>query len=141
MKTEGFNSERHFYLYAKNHYKKTDTLEDLKKILGVWCGVDPEHITKTDIVRKLLSIAHPHLKSESKFLDFIKYLEPDYLWAFPMYIKEAGSEYDFQRAVIHGCLSILALTRVDEIDGSLGEADSNILPFSREHIENLEEKS
>lgn len=26
---------RHFYLYAKGHYKETDIIEDLKKIAGV----------------------------------------------------------------------------------------------------------
>jgi len=126
------NSHRHFYLYAKGHYKKTDTLMDLKVIQGKWAGVDPECLMKRDVAHLLLGIARPHIiRSEMSFRDFIKYLDPAYLWAFSAFVKEVGEKYDYQMALIHCCLSFLQGTTIDEIDGDLGNPDPQILEISK----------
>ena len=136
------NRHRHFYLYAKNHYKKTDTLMDLKAIQGMWAGMDPECLMKRDVVHLLLGIARPHIiKSEMAFRDFVKYLDPNYLWSFPAFVKENGEDYDYQMALIHCCLSFLALARVDEIEGDLGEPDRQILEISESRLKRLEEEA
>lgn len=135
------NNHRHFYLYAKGHYKKTNTLMDLKAIQGEWGLMDPECLMKRDVVHLLLDIARPHIiKSDMSFRDFVKHVDPAYLWSFPMFVKEVGENYDYQMALIHTCLSFLALARVDEIEGELGEPDERILPFSEARLKRLEEE-
>lgn len=136
------NNHRHFYLYAKGHYKTTETLTDLKVIQGHWAGIDPEHLTKRDVAHMLLEIARPHIiKNELSFRDFVKYLDPAYLWSFPAFVKEVGENYDYQGAIIHCCLSFLQGARVDEIDGELGEPDPQILPISEARLKRLEEEA
>jgi hypothetical protein len=39
----------HLILYAKGHYKKTDTVEDVRKILAVRCGISPELIADDEL--------------------------------------------------------------------------------------------
>ena len=135
------NKYRHFYLYAKGHYKTTLTLMDLKAIQGEWSGVDPECLMKRDVAHLLIEIAYPHIaKSAYSFREFLKHVDPAYLWAFPAFVKEVGDNYDYQGAIIHSCLSALMATTVDEIDGDLGDPDPQILPISEARLKRLEEK-
>ena len=132
------NIHRNFYLYAKGHYKRTETLMDLKAIQGEWGGIDPECLMKRDVAQLLLEIARSHIiKNELSFRDFVKYIDPAYLWSFPAFVKEVGDNYDYQSAIIHCCLSFLQLAKVNEIDGALGKPNPQILPISANRLNRL----
>lgn len=136
------NNHRHFYLYAKGHYKTTETLTDLKVIQGHWSGVDPKYLMKRDVAHLMITIAYPHAtKTEFAFREFMKYLDPNYMWAFPASVKEVRENYDYMTAVIHSCISVLQLTTVDEIDSDLGDPDPQILPISEARLKRLKEEA
>ncbi len=129
------NADSHIYLYAKGHYEKDDLIEDMKKIIGERCGIEAEHVTVGNILHVLLSIAYLYVIDLYHFRDFILDLHPVNYW------KLDRTNYDFEHAVIHKCLSILAMTQVkegDEVLIELDDPDPNILPLTK-HT-NKEEK-
>jgi len=133
----------HIYLYAKNHYERTDLLEDLKVIIGHTYLLDPVFVTKTDVARILLQLTHEYIvQDERSFFDFIKRINPSNLdWYHKMQGVEPP-EYDFELSLIQTCLSTLSLLQVRRTkdDGTweeiinIGEADPEILPYSQDHI-------
>ena len=59
------NKDRHFYLYAKNHYLKTDVMKDLKAIYDHTMGHDLGN--ECDVMNKLLHLTFPYIK-ENNFI-------------------------------------------------------------------------
>lgn len=140
------NPYRHFYLYAKNHYRKSDDIvEDLKKIQKDYCGCT-SHIR--DIILILHSEVYKHIKFEGHFLDFLNDIHPENVWrvGYDYGVKDEKTGiikrdivlYDFHLAVIYKFLSILMLSETSNIEGSLGEADPKILPLSEVTKERIE---
>ena len=134
------NSDSHIYLYAKNHYKITDTIEDLKKIIAERCGFNAEDVRIGDIQSILTNIAFKAiLKSHNPehFLeDFIISIDPNNMRR--VITGQKKEDYDFSLAVIEKSLSVLALTRVRDGEKVLIELDEpnvNILPLKREENE------
>ena len=120
-------ADRHIWLYAKGHYKITDTVEDLKKLMGERSNIDPEYITSGDIISVLLSVVYPLISSEEKTKDFIIGLHPE------NYFKASNSgDYTFQDAFFKKCLSVIRYVTVRK-DGEwiidLGEPDPELLPL------------
>lgn len=150
MAVKELEPDRHFYLYAKNHYKQTDLLEDLKKIAGHYYLLEPKHIKAADLSKILLGITRKYIiKSEFSFIDFFDRLRPERdEWFYQMQGKDAP-KFDYHFAVIRACLNILQMVKVRDLrpDGSyetlinLGEADENLLPFSEAHIKIQKEES
>jgi hypothetical protein len=102
--------DRHIYLYAKGWYERSNSLTDMKKIMGERCGLLPDHIREGDIKLVLLDIVWQFLSKKN-----------DYCFRqFMSHCEECG--------VIQGCLIQLALTEINEIGFDLGKPDSNILP-------------
>jgi hypothetical protein len=113
------NPNRHFYLYAKNHYQIDDVFHDMKVIQGNYCGMPPQYISDRDILNKLLSLAYLHIVVDegSGFQQFVSFTlkfagQPDIRWK------------------IQACLSVLMTAEVKDIYYELGEPDPGILPLS-----------
>ena len=117
-------SKRHFYLYAKGHYKKTNILEDLKTIQGEWAMVDTKFISIDDVMGHLLIMTYTHIKDEYDFASFIE-------GATPENVKFVGGDNSecFQMAIIRKCLSIMKLSSIDKIPYDIGKACVSILPL------------
>lgn len=117
------NQYRHWYLYCKGWYKKTDIIEDLKVIQSHWCGIEKVHLTEYDILSVMMTIVHKHIHSKNDFFRFID----NSLKGNVRFV--GGSENDDQiRRMILSAKSIIGMAKKEDIDGELGEPDFNILP-------------
>lgn len=135
--------DRHFYLYAKGHYKATevsvhtlgevdekpicrrkDAIQDLKILMGKRCGYAPEDATVGDVLSVLLSVAYPHIIKlpENMLKEFLVDLNSNNAWK---YGAESSDSYAVR--LCHKLLSILALTKVCDIPFELGEPDPSVL--------------
>jgi hypothetical protein len=106
-------------------------VEDYKKLVAHYTGVDAEYISVTDVVSLLMNIVYPIVsKTESKFKEFVTYLSPDEYWR----CRDNQEDYDFYKALIMQCNSILQNTQVrgehEEILLDLGEPSESVLPLS-----------
>jgi len=123
---------RHFFLYAKNHYENGELIEDLKKIVAHRCGLSYENTVTKDIIQILTRIAVEVMiltdadfrditKLTNDFCGFIFDLHPDNRWkigAEKIYDDEADN---FEKALILKSLSILRYAVVTK--ESLGEIE------------------
>jgi len=121
------NPYRHFYLYAKLHYKRTNVITDLKAIVADYCGFYKEDASTNDVIRMLLKITSHHINNSDKFLRFMDELVSRI--NFPFKIYDSPIEY-----IIDECLSILQGIKVIDIQGELGTADKNILPLKIKEV-------
>lgn len=112
------NPERHYYLYAKGHYKVALFENDLKKIQSHYCAVDAEDLTMKDVNRILQNLAWGHIKAGHKFNKFMDYLRLQH------------PDESFEKMVARARLTILSLTKVKEISFPLDKADPNVLPLA-----------
>lgn len=118
------NPFRHFFLYAKGHYKTGVVIEDLGKI----CTAYLEHDLHNEDDRiRILTRATKTIKKEFSI--------EDVLCEVLNCSREYNVPFDFHRhdvsakdSVINATLMMLRHLTVDEIEGSLGEADFSILP-------------
>ena len=108
-------SVRHFILYAKHHYEETETISDLKTIMGERCGMEAKYIRIGDINHLLLRTVYPLIATrgnpELAFMEFAAHVEED--------------------SITNACLAFLKLTEVRHFDFDLGEADPTILPLTK----------
>ncbi len=66
------NADSHIFLYAKGWYKRTNTMNDLRKIYARRNGCEEKHISNRDILNILCSLVFPYLtKSEHLFNSII----------------------------------------------------------------------
>ena len=141
---ENNNCNRHIYLYAKNWYKSTDIVEDLKIICAERCGqytpkyhdiTNPEEVEKSkvsvnDVMIVLTNIIYPYIKEqEYSFTELINDIHPQNTWKVGyrhaqsnlMYNnmdQDTYPDYDYFTAVLHKYCSILAqldVTKIKEI--------------------------
>lgn len=138
--SNGLEYRRHYYLYAKLHYEKSDNLiEDLKKIQAATFGYDIEYVNVADIMHSLLTLVYKHYfagvpeddsihPNEMWFIEFVNDIQPERDWLF----RQVHKKWTFETAVCAKCLSMLMMTKVrdgDKIILNLGEADPKILPL------------
>jgi len=124
------NFDRHIFLYAKGHYKKTNAIEDMKKILGKRSGLSPEHISDEDINYVLLDLIYSYTKKKDSFIRFIFTLHPHNAWEHGCPIK---ASYDFEKVLISACLSVLRFQDIKDIPFGLGRPDPTILPLTKKN--------
>jgi len=110
---KNYNSE--IILYAKGWYEGTDLISDLKLICGKRSGCNPEHISENDIINTLLYIIEEHKNIDMRFfVNFIDAINPN------SFIRKLwnNTEYNFNKAVIEKCLSVINLMQVRSEDGT-----------------------
>ena len=124
------NKFRHYYLYAKGHYRYDDRIEDLKKIQAEYTMSNPSDITIGAILLVFQDILVDRFKNEpnglAKFYHHIleksmRFIPSEYRWE-PVLLHNA---------IIDAVILIMLETTKDKIDGELGQPDPNILPLDR----------
>ena len=128
MKYEISKYDKHYFLYAKGWYKKTDLWEDLKIIQGNYCNIEPNYITKNDIIQKLLTIAVDIMSMNNKYLkrhviSFINSCNTSEYW------KVDAKNYN--EAVVKNSLSLMKFTKVINIH-PIEDCDYSLLPKHEE---------
>lgn len=122
------NSDSHVFLYAKGHYKETDVKEDLEKIYCKRCGLP--RLSAGNIIQCLVNLIEKYPKYFRLF-DFLNDIRPENTWMVGYHWKRNKKEYNYEKAIMYKCLSILSMLEISEI-GELDEADPNILPLAGE---------
>ena len=121
--------KRHFYLYAKGHYKRSeDLLDDLKHIAAAYCGMSVEQYRDSDLIILLGKEVFQYIKNENVFIDMLKELHPDSLRS--NFFME-GEPYIIR--LMAQFLKFLVFAKIrdgDHVIINLGEADPEILPLS-----------
>ena len=128
--------DRHYLLYAKNHYemfKEDGTIwGDLKKIHAHYYAVDDKYITNRDITYCLLSVTMK-IVDPIDWITFLSDIDPENCWRV-MFQKDVNA-YDFNEAIVSKCLSLLRFISVYDKDGNaianLGKPDPSILKPSK----------
>lgn len=132
------NSDSHFYLYAKGHYQRDDSIEDLKILLGEYCGTEPSYLSVDDVLSKMVSLVHKEFSkdyTEYKFTEFMSDILPRNRWKF---INDVDEVITLEEVIIKKCLSVLRFARVKDLGGNdllnLDKPDKNILPLKKEAV-------
>jgi hypothetical protein len=104
------NCDSHVILYAKNHYERGDLITDLKRIYSLRNAIDPEHISKSDILSCLINlvekfVSNPATECRFSLRNFLSDIDPN-SWLYKTV------KYDFDTVCIEKCLSIIMLTRI-----------------------------
>ena len=135
MKSEVIDPEalvdyRHIYLYAKGHYKRTDVIEDLRKILAERNALEPEDVAKFVILNVVSKLAFNEIKNDDRFQKLIE--------EFFTYVPDTDGKtrlYSEDTTLIHVINRMLAiLANVSVLDNNknlilnLGNPDFKILP-------------
>ena len=131
------NPDSHLWLYAKNHYIRHNVWEDLKLLVALRCGLEPEHVTKGGVLMVLGNIVIPILHGSINELEnFIGRLSPEHLMHYSLrwgHNKDLAPE-PYEDVLLAAYLSIMSLQTVrdgDKILIPLDEADPDLLPTTR----------
>ena len=124
MKYEISKYDKHYFLYAKGWYKKTDLWEDLKIIQGNYCYIEPKYITKNDIIQKLLDIAVNIMllnsnDSKRQIISFINGCNITEFWKVNAKV--------YHEAVALNSLSVMRFTITESLNPEI-DCDFNLLP-------------
>jgi len=137
---------RHFYLYAKGWYKRTNTFDDLRKLVSEFSGISIEHIRKNDVLvvlgnvmkevmamqnitgQQLIESLHSQLYHRQLLLDIG--MTKDIVTAESESSVHFAAEFivDTYLSIISTC-SIVSTDRKTRLD--LGMPDPMILPLDR----------
>jgi hypothetical protein len=136
LRDEPENSYRHFYLYAKGHYKKGDLLSDMKHLMAERCGLDEKHMRIGDIINcltgEVTKVFLNNRHNDHLLERVIERLRPIHFLGASMDesdIPKGMSVTEFvDRRIINALLSEMMLTKVADIEGSLGIPSDDILP-------------
>ena len=123
------NFDRHFYLYAKGHYKikKNDTMRVLQILVAERCGLDIEYVDIKNITNILFGLAVVYLKDARTIGEFVYDLLPSNWWKYgPRAVTTTVTENSMIEALCFKCLSVLRLQTVADIPFELGSADAGI---------------
>jgi hypothetical protein len=122
------NSYSHIILYAKNHYVKRDTIEDLKIIISHRCDVPSGQLGLQAVLDNLIKVTYKYIpKNEHHFTKFIERLNPAY--------DTMRNDESTEIRTIRACLNVLARIQVNDGDLVLVELDEpsrDILPLTRD---------
>jgi len=122
MKYEVKTYDKHYFLYAKGWYKKTDLWEDLKIIQGNYCGIEPEYISKNDVIQKLLDITIDIMlikDSKRQIISFINGCNVTEFWKVNAKV--------YSEAVALNALSVMRFTKTEYLNPKK-DCDFNLLP-------------
>jgi len=131
MKTCDYN---HLLLYAKGWYQRGSIIEDVRKILGHRCAIDPQHISNRDVWEQLVSAFLEYCDDECEIgkllLEMFKPLagegKPLLFW----------SDLSTFERMTHLILMRLGNVKVMDAESKttlyLGEPDPKILPLSKD---------
>ena len=124
---------RHVYLYAKYHYRRTDFLEDLRLIFARRNAIEPRYVCDGRIVAMLLHITYPHIRTEYQWDKIIGYILGLNLWQTT---TDPVSLHDLFNRTLGALLLELSEVKVLDDGGNrileLGEPDPTLLPPARE---------
>jgi hypothetical protein len=132
------NEHRHFYLYAKGHYKEDNIITDIAKLQADYCGLidyKPAELFAYGVFH-LIEIVIPHMKKEVHAKTIFNNLLDDNLWRIGAKVEDS-MHIKYAKA----SLSLLAFLKVSEIDGELGEPNPKILPLSNNALLVKKQKS
>ncbi len=125
---------RHFILYSKGHYKKSDdVLQDLRTLLSNATGTPEVFYSDEQIYSFLAGTCVECLsRSDLKELLYCFYHKPHFLGSGPSTVEE----------MIHHMLGLMACIQVREQDTNgnyydlieLGEPDPRYLPIAKEPV-------
>jgi hypothetical protein len=123
---------RHFYLYAKHWYRRSDDLmADLHKIHASVMLYGPVH--DDCLVEYLVNLVAKYIiKSEYRFTNFVNDIHPLNSWKIgspPEHGPFSPSKELHNVRVARKCLSVMRTLSVDEIGFELGEPDPSVLPL------------
>ena len=130
MKTCDYN---HLLLYAKGWYQRGDIIEDVKKILGHRCGIDPKHMPNRDVWEQLVSAFLEYCDDEcdigSLLLEMFKPLAGE---GEPLSFWSDLSTFERMTHLILMRLGNIKVMGDGEMTLYLGEPDPKILPLSED---------
>ena len=119
---------RHIYLYAKGHYYKDDSIEDLKVIIGARCNLEPQHVSTEEVFRVLLTITHQHMREDLYVRMLLEAFGIRKL--FPNMPHEISDGIKILLANISH-VQIYSDAEQKDVIVNLGKADSKILPLRK----------
>lgn len=141
MDTSKLNPLRHYYLYAKGHYHRSENIfDDLKQIHSQWCAVSAEHLEDECIVVKLLEMTYTHIAAcsdDRMFIEFVSDIHPRNTWKAGSKLADRATSWETEEGywlrVARKCLSMLSITSRDQWPFDLGEADAKVLPLRKKN--------
>ena len=122
--------ERHYYLYAKNWYKRTDLRKDLAKILCNYTGW--EYLGNEEefmaAIRKLIYLWEHHYLAghmgSNVLFELFDDLNPNGLrFGFK------NKDYDYYEVLAQKLLSGLCYVDIKDIGFDIGKPDNSLLPL------------
>ncbi len=125
-------TDKHYFLYAKGWYQKSNNIiDDLKKIQSNYTNIDEKHIEVMDILDRLYNII-------CDIIDQLNMSYRDFFWTlmvkdlfdtnfFP-FERSFKVEYDYPTEFIKICLKHLRYIKV--INLNVTDVDENILPIT-----------
>jgi len=122
-------------LYSKGHYVESNPVDDMKKLIGNYADLSPEHVSRDDIKKMLTMLIQKHLFEKECYLgEFIEHMDPMGFQRQSMNIR-----YDFLEFFIRACCGVLRfITCIEESPTGervdllhLGEADPKVLPLKK----------
>jgi len=132
------NCDSHLWLYAKNHYIRTDIWEDVKLLIALRCLLEPEYVTKGGVLSVMGGIVLPYLQENKRLLEeFIGKLSPDHSWHYslqellPNHNPLNHVDEPYEDRVLAGYLMIMHVQKVRENDKiliPLDDPDPDLLP-------------
>jgi len=135
-KRDCVNSESDIWLYAKNHYiKRDDMWKDLKWLVGIYCLIDPEHISKWDVLNMLMRIAIPLIKdNEMRLRELLSDLSPNSIYNSCDKNRDTKTYEDYLLENLLRILQRQAVYKIDENGNKtaivlLDPPDPNVLPL------------
>jgi len=116
------------YLYSKGWYGGKDMVSDLQRIYGLRNVLNVESIKISDIVRCMTKLVLRHMvlqagHGKAHLLELISDLSPDNAWR----TKRYDGDYDYYKQVISKYLSILSMTKDEDIPGGLTTEPNNLV--------------
>lgn len=115
--------EIHAILYAKGHYKVTDTITDLQQIIGKYSGMFPNSVSKEHIICFLSELNTKYNPKKYDYYDFIRHT---------FTFEQITPKYDQAISIDAFIKSLLGMLRYDIQAKHIKEwieADPSILPL------------
>jgi hypothetical protein len=120
LKDAGAEEWRHFLLYAKNQYTKSEPIRDLLTILSHETGISFEYAVVRDVYDILVGL----------FLRYASEYEKRHFFEKLFSEKDSVKIGDVIFKLL-GALSVVKVRDGDRLLINLGEADSNVLPLNK----------
>ena len=135
-------SETQFILYAKHHFLESNRYYDLAILMSDYCMVDVQDVSLDDLRYKMIHIITDLglLSNDRQINLFFEAISPNnyYRWAITdiddtklCHMYRAHPNYNYNKAVISACLSVIATMQefnAGEILVQLNEPDFTLIP-------------